>query len=346
MKKLKNYFALLATTATFSLFGWQMDCCPDTCCPVECDGDWFLEADWIYAKTNQEGLDFAQLVEPVTIDATTSTVTYTNLKFKDRWESGFRVRGAYKLPCYGWDLGISYTYIPGKAKLNRSIADATIGAFIVPTAPEIFFIELITSGDAAFSSVAAEWKSKLNYLDVDVSNRFTMCNNVVIAPRFGLRFLWLKEDLFIDTIGIVGTTGDLFPSFAFRQHEKFRSVGIMVGLKGCWDVGCGLSIVGDASGSLLYGRFRTRNSAFAATPVIESTGPIVDVTTFNNKETERRIVPTFDYTLGLRYANCMCDINYFIRVDWFEQILIDVNQFGRYGNLSSQGLVLGGGFSF
>ena len=91
---------------------------------------------------------------------------------------------------------------------------------------------------------------EFNYVDVEIAKRICICDCVSIIPHAGGRGGRFKQDFHINNkiISIRPRIHD-----HVEMENKFDGVGFKAGLDAVWDVGCGLSIVSNASGSILFG---------------------------------------------------------------------------------------------
>lgn len=338
----------LATLSCLSLFA--DDCCEPTCCDWDfCGGTYNVGADWLYWKTEQDSLDAASFIDDRPGDF--KIVNFSAIQPSFKYTSGFRVFAGYEFPCETWGFEVSYTYIPIRS--HPGVAIVTL----VPTATHFqeilgnqndfpVFAGVSTSNTGMqnpFTSLTATWHGKLSYLDVDLTRRVCLGSCFFLLPHIGFRAAWgdqhfrMRGPLQFPAIMNNATFADLDFTTCFHGY------GIEGGLWMDWKFGWGISALGHVGSSILGTTFKARQKTSGSlgengTPafVIDGTVPI------------HTMIPTLDLFAGLQYCYTFCnDMSLGIHAGWEEHVFFDLNRFAiSRGNFYTQGLTLGGEFTF
>ena len=138
---------------------------------------------------------------------------------------------------------------------------------------------------------------------------------------------------FVSTIQDVSGSIDRTRS---RGHlkEHFWGVGPELGIEGDWDVGCGFSLYGDVSVSILYGTFHVRS---------DQTDVFTSVTNINHLRKHTQACQTvLDVGFGVRWQTCFCNgIILGLQLGLEDHRYFNLNQFCGYGDLSLDGVSFG-----
>lgn len=335
IKVKKIFYALaacLSLTSAVHADEYQNNYCGEFLNCGEGCGKFAVGADWLYWETEQTGLNYG--LDNTVINGNNFPAKVIKPSFE--YDNGYRVYGDYTSACGLWNLGLSYTHVPTTAKNSYSSDNFLQFASLLPSNFPLF---ASTFGDS-LNSLQSSWKNSLNYVDLDISRTFAVCNNFEIIPHIGFRVLWMKQRMRFQGAAFpeIGPSQGTFTS---QLKSRFTGVGLEGGLKGAWQVCSGLSLVGHVGGSILYSHFR--NSGYIFTGVDGSNDFEVSY-----KESNHRGVPTFDSFIGLMYVSDVCGYLADIHVGWEQHILFQTNDFNLDGNGSTtlQGLTLGGSVAF
>lgn len=230
--------------------------------PESYDGDlfnkdkqcWFASAEFLYWLVNEGALDYALSMNQAAIASETSGIgKYKNARFD--WNPGLRVSiGFFRAPHF-WDAFLQYTFLPA-AGTNTAHPPKGTGLFLSPT-----FLDPIN-----LSSVVQRAKSRINLqyhlVDFLFSRRFHTNEHLRINVFGGPTAAFLYQSWKVTYDENVG--GPLF----VRNRWQFQGVGLRLGLKFDWYLGCDLYLTGLVSNGLLSGWYK--NSAFEST--VSATG--------------------------------------------------------------------------
>lgn len=296
-----------------------------------------IGAEWLHWKSEQGQLVIAADVSGTVVDGVENIVS-DPLSPNFSYANGYRIYINYDLSPT-WMFSVAVTHMPssaGFAVFNdpESVATDNI-AFNSISFP---FLLSVTSNPAVqFSSGESQWDLDLYYLDINIGRTFVPCSWLSISPYAGVRGYWLKEELFIS-----GTSPSLEGSAFFtEQTEKLYGAGIQAGVYGNWQLGYGFSLIGQFGGSLLYSHVKGEGDLSG-----EAVG--VEVLRVSYDEISHRSLPTVDSLIALQYATCICNMFTELHIGWENHLFFSVNDFSLTadGNLSMQGLTLGGSIRF
>ena len=313
-------------------------------------GRFSIGADWLYWKASEDGLNYSTFKNTATtIPGTTLTANSNSIQRPDfLWESGYKVYAGYELPCYEWEIDIIYThaphYIATSALIANSAPIATPPVQNILLLPTFLFTSPIAgavSTTVVGSTIAAEWKLDFDYIDFDLGHTLCLSDYLSLSPHIGVRYLWMKQRF---EIAYTGTDSGSAFVYATQMQERAWGTGIEGGLWTNWQVGSNFSIIGHLGGSILYGNYKL-NSGLA----VKSTRAGV-ITNVAEALSERicTSIPMVDYFIGVQYGLCLGDIEFNFNIGWEQHVVFNANRFtlSDTGDLSLQGLTLGGGFNF
>lgn len=298
------------------------------CC--EC-GAFELGGDWLYWKAEQGRME---LGSNIALTPGVDIEIQANIVRPDfKYTSGYRIYGNYKVAGSGWKLGAIYTHLPSSGSVAVNLDPALVNTNFISLFTANFPI-LGAFADQQFSSIAAQWNLHVDYLDIDVSHSMSFWECLQICPHIGLRGLWMTQQL---RISADSPTNVLTSKFT----EKFGGYGVEGGLHAACQVGSGFSIIGHIGGALLYSHLYNNGRAFDVDIGAGTLG-------LRYEDNVYRATPTIDSFLGLQYARMVGDYSLSVHLGWEHHVVFDSNQLsiGGGGNLTMQGLTLGGSASF
>ncbi len=235
---------------------------------LRCGWDVFFTASFIYWEAMQDGMDLAlpgqataiNPVAGVTMPATGHHVLYQDFEFKPGFQVGLGWSGGRD----GWTLYGEYTWVrgtthtsadapaPGVAQINN----VNVGSFGVWIPTSWFPSYLTTNPNHATTSISSKWEYALDIADLQLSRPSYIGTHFVLEPLFGLRGLWIRQDLDL-TAAVLNATQVTLPGAFRTAHYKSHSwaVGPRAGFNGKWHFCYGFRLIGDATASLLYTRY-------------------------------------------------------------------------------------------
>ncbi len=322
---------------------------------LQCDWGIFVDAEFLYWYARETNLEFATSTQIWGFPPTDGTATAITSEFpkkhnyvKTKWDPGVRVGIGMNTDCDGWDLYLNWTYYKTHKKGHASIPDSQYlrvttaqigdqdgtGGLNQPWNPgnEV--------GDAQDSveHVSAQWKLNFNQIDLELGKKYYVSRCFVVRPYMGLRGAWTSTHF--NVRGTVDPTTPAVPiplmqtltigTFSSTDanliHNRAWGVGLLTGFQpnfrlGNW-CGCGeFSLYGNLGGSLIWGKFRSRNliEFTGVNTIVDLAGVDTGVVTQTFSPVERdnfsRMQGIIDTALGIRWEDHWCCDRYMATID-------------------------------
>lgn len=299
--------------------------CRDSCCAMVnpparpfAKDTWgfYVAVDPLLWQAHENGLPIGIKTEGSQAFNNPGTNKIKNLHFD--WSWGFRLTGGLNLDYDGWDTSVSWTRWNTTATTHFSAGQK--GA-IYPSQVTPFNVGFLISGKAN-----ARWRLHLNTLDWDLGREFFVSRCLTLRPFIGLRSAWISQKfrpIYGDTIGF-NAQGQV-ETEAGKLRCKYWGLGPLGGIDTQWGLGCGWSLFGNYSASLLYGFFKT--------PVKEKQTILPPPNVINrNKDLYHVGRAITDMQIGLRYDWIACDECYHFGVEggWEHHMFWGQNQFVNF----------------
>jgi hypothetical protein len=259
-------------------------------CDQSCDqpGCFFMDAEYLLLRPRRRAFDFA-ITDPSSKDAPIGSIE--SLEWRTR--SGVRVGGGYAFPGDGWEAGAYYTYLHSDAS-----------AFVAKPSGGTLFATLTHPGTIEQVDTALATSGiNFNVVDVELARRFNTSERLAFRVFGGARFASIDQSLNAFYNGVDANLAEV------HRPIEFDGAGIRVGGEGYWNINWGLSLFASASGSLLFGDFR---STLIQT---NNNGATTDVNVVDDFE---KIVPVIEMGIGVawQYRNVQVKVGYEIS-NWF-----------------------------
>lgn len=308
---------------------------------VEGDADFFVTADFIWWKPNQEGTSVSYPgYSNGTSNAPSGTALYPNFEF----QPGFKLGVGTTMRHDGWDLYANWTWfrsedVNGRHHTKGSETQWTDLSYSNngTTAPSIWAVQ----------NASTRWNMHFNVIDLELGRNFWISKYLTLRPHFGLKTAWIHQNQHVEFDGI-GT--DAAASLAstekaeldFKQH--FWGLGLRTGLNTSWHFNRNWSIYGDFALAALWTDYDNSRGDENET---------TELKTFRGNTDVHTIEPVLEIGLGLMYQTWWHndDYQFTVAAGWEEQVWFDHNQnmnvnARRQGNFTLQGLTVKFGFEF
>lgn len=313
-----------------------------------CSGQYRAGVEWLYWKITEEGLRAGEFIDDFP-DPVLKQVHASTIKPEFKFLNGVRGYLEYTSHCDQWGINAAYTYLPlsSGSDFRKVIPlDQQTDAhrqFIVPNSEGFPSFQAFSSSEGltAFSSLSTKWNGCFSNLDIDLSYNMDVSCTFSLKPHIGFRAIWMTQHLHMEG-GLIfpSTNNSTYGKLAFK--ETFQGYGIEGGVWADWRCGYGFALVGHIGGSILYSRFKV---GILSESSIGKNGPIVF--TIDSGDKEIIAIPTLDYFVGLKYEYDLCSCLISAHIGWEHRVYFNMNQMAfDGGNLSMQGLTLGGGITF
>jgi hypothetical protein len=300
----------------------------------------FIYGDYLYWIAHEDSLYYAH----TGLGSGTAAFSPDNINFdghlkkvKPEWDSGARIGLGLNFPNAGYDLVFYWTWFSTDASHSVSSYKGTL--FSIWAHPD--------NTSTSFDTFAkGNWELNINLFDLEWGRSSWFGGHFSLRPFFGLRGLLLEQDL--TNKYTYNTSPVIFGKL--RSESDFHGAGLRAGADTRFAMGHGFSIYGIASGSLLYGRFdcnfQLKENRFAIA---------------YSKDRFLRGIFSLQLALGLSWDTHFAQDRLHIEfhAGWEQNQWFSVNQMNHFmqeigkaiyfqenSNLSLQGLVAGGRFSF
>lgn len=365
-------------------YGVDNPCCNpcDNYCNdyYSCSNDqrYFIKLDALYWIAHQEGIDtfingFTTQQVSTTYDS--YTVNDSNIlipekksfskykanqqhqRFHFDWRGGYRLGLGYNF-CEGWVAAADWTHYQGHAHGHQSPPN---GCKYFPGVPEQW-------EDFGYSETVSESKNKTSghwKLDYDVLD-FTLnspmyCAASCLSWNFfgGIKVAFIDQKIHLDydyyskSASKYPSSSDFSKQFSLEKEKyktDFYAVGPEIGLNFGWNVGCGLSLYGNASGALVYAHFKNKlksklhSSSISASFPVETSSVSKSHYDAHSRNSDYVCRPVLDLGLGISWLKqfCYCDreTTVALKLGWEHHQWFDQDQLGNGGDLYLDGFTL------
>lgn len=302
----------------------------------------FLTADYLCWLPQEDGLAYATSVTPIGPEKKGKV---KNLDFE--WTSGFRLGAGYRMPHDDWELYADWTHFITSASSHTT----STNDFIYPE----WTPNIVPDLGPLVTYMNGRWNMHLNVVEGEMARYFLVTNNLSLRPHIGVQGAWIKQEYNSDTSGGTDATS-LFTivNDNFRIKNDFIGAGLAAGLDTEWTMWKHWNIFGNATFSLIYGRFDVRQIETQSTTQNLSSQMLSNVT--NKFHT---ILPTADIVLGVSYDYSFRYVAFRLEAGWEYAAFFGQNQFRHVINptnslafttanqsLTMQGFTLSGRFDF
>lgn len=310
--------------------------------------DFFIDAEFIYWKTRETGLDFAtKTTYPTSPFAPNSQNQFVNNYSGDvknphfKWDPGFRVGIGFNMPFDGWDVYLNWTWLHSKAGHGATSASPALGKRILPEFQPV----VLPDQDIAYNYARPSWRLYYNNIDLELGREFFVSRRLTLRPNIGLRVSWLYQkfdintqadgSVFILNASDLAIVNNYSLTNTVRMKNDFNGLGPRLGLDTEWKLGGGFSLYGDAAIALLLGDFKVQYDAKTDaffTPTGSRTTESVGYTSLSNFFHDTRA--STDLALGIRWSHRFADDSCRIRLEagWESHLYFSQNQFISFEN--------------
>ena len=119
-------------------------------------GAWTFEADWLYWKAEQDHLNVGNSFQPSPNNNNPTDVDVGFLHPHFKYTNGYRLAASYDFPCDGWELGITYSYLPSSAGLSfNGSEDPSNTNYVFFISPD--YLILNTVNNTNFFLLQSDW---------------------------------------------------------------------------------------------------------------------------------------------------------------------------------------------
>lgn len=337
----------------------------DTSCGNFMDSFAF-RADFLWWRANEEGLQLGTQELVDTFSPTVGTDTVINRSHSKKpnfkYDPGFRI-GLSNQACDNWDLAVNWTHFHTKANVNGTPAITTLDG---QTTSFISDWERLTDANAQLA--AGRYTLNLDLVDIEFGRKFYVSSSFILRPQFGLRVARIDQNFRVESEATSGVGLTDFVSNV-RSRSDFLAVGPRVGLDVELSLGCGLSLFGQAAGSIVFGKFDNHSRELLTNFTAGAT--VGEFEYEANSSAHRCSRTTTDVAFGIKWDHCFDWCNRLHPVSlafaWEHHAFYDMNSFNfssrgydltegtfvnnggnarKHGDLYTQGLTVSASFGF
>jgi len=363
----------------------QPECCPQPCAPQPCceaapTCNWgynppayqhcstnpcggFMDslrfrADFLWWRASVDNMEFGTEIALDTTSASAGTALFERARVKkpnQKFDPGFRIGLATICPDGCWDAAIVWTHFHTVAHARGASIPETSAGYAVD-----FYPAYSSIGDLPATFAKGRWTLDMDLIDLELAHKYYVTKCLVMRPSLGLRCARIDQGFRAFTTGSFTEDGTI--NFLSDVHAKnnFLGVGPRIGIDLEFDFGFGLSLWGQAAGSVLFGTFdRHFREDYTATGTDSVTTLVGD----GKQSADRASRAVTDLAIGLKWDHCFCWCNHYHPVSfivaWEHHAFYNFNNFafnsdsistsgeltgigsrGRQGDLYTQGLTI------
>lgn len=268
-----------------------------------------FDLSFLYYYAGQDGLDLANSAAVITSGASAGNVISTdnsitlvqNLTYNPGFKAGVAIS------CEEWILNAKYTWIRQSTFTNESAItpDPLVGSGVWIL--NNWFQQLSSFGQTiSATNLESQWDLGMDFADITMGYPSYEKRYLSIVPFFGVRSLWISQNLDIAIDIPSDTQIDLITSpISSYNNSKSWAFGPRTGFDVSWLFPYGLRIEGTAGANLLFTQFtnvtHTEQLASAENSQISSQLPHINC-----------LRPEFDLGLGLGWGSYLKNENYYV----------------------------------
>jgi hypothetical protein len=156
----------------------------------------------------------------------------------------------------------------------------------------------VLTGPAA-DKASGHWDLDFDTLDLELNRPFFIGKWLSLDPKIGMRGAWIDQHYNVKYHALFPTsTTILIRNTSFRSNESFKGVGIKMGSDLKFYLCKSLSILGNLSTSILWGKL-TLHEKIKGYIVIDPTTTLPEIVKFNNNFTQNYSCKIDEFDLSL-----------------------------------------------
>ncbi len=341
MKNSTVTFLAVGIAMMGSLFGKETKAPGRKGANPSCQGNFFLEADFLYWKMRQQGLNVISRTgksqgatiadDPNSVDVSQSKDQFHQVHFD--WEPGFRVGAGYNFKDCRWAVSAFWTHLHGKGSSSHSHAKTHWSS-------NYNVLDLLVTGRPFHLGSSFTWNAFGGVKAAKIHQRFRASST---ASRRSVN-PFSTQNL---TLGSTDSNN--------KFHTDFLGIGPEIGINGSWGLGKGFSVYADADGAILYSHYRAKftDEFDDATTFLFDVSPTT-TSEFLSENVARATTNTcqavIDLGLGFSWQRytCLCHhtVGWVVKLGWEHTQWFDFGPLGGSDDLTLDGLVVSGQIQF
>lgn len=254
----QNRLSVIAYDQTQEIDSLTMKCAtPPSCCeestdciftyyaPLE-ENRFFAGADYLLWKNIQNNTDY--VIQDQFFYGTSSGALGDFVVSDFDWQSGVRVNAGYRFCPNYWEVEGIYTFFKNSGSRTVGGSLAQSGYIIVPDDAQTV--------NGRVDRATANLGLTYNGLDILLTKRFLLNNDIIIKPFFGVTALWIKEKFQYFYHSNFPTTDQVDLGAKFTYH--YNAAGLKNGFSSDWIIGRGFSGFAELSFAGLVGSYESK----------------------------------------------------------------------------------------
>lgn len=259
-------------------------CC---CALVGFASDFYMTADALFWRAENHGFSYAF--------NRTDTFSFSGeiIRPDPKWRPGFRVALGLNTDYDHWDLLLNWTWYLNHSSETHARVGLTAGTSLgfYPLFP------IDDGGTASYKTVQASWDLTYDTLDFEMGRVFDATKTLSMRPAWGVRGVLLNQEFKDHFSGLLNVSDLNAMELRSRGKNNYWGLGPRVGSKAEWRLAYGVSILGNLSGSLLYGQSQVETRVDTLQTIGAAFGKYQDYT-----ESFYQLVPTLQMMLGVQWG--------------------------------------------
>ena len=318
----------LMITSSFSLL-WSENKKEETC-----PGNFFVQGDFLYWKTQLNGLEFATDISKTTGTDTqvSPTLDVITSRSRERFprphfeaRPGFRIAAGYNFKDCQWALGSDWTHVKGHAHISHGPTKGHVNL-------DYNVVDLLVTGPQFDLGSSFQWRpfagARFAWIHQKIKARSTF-SSIQMRPSSNQNLIQTNNNRLIN------------------NSADFRGIGPEVGVHTSWVLPKGFRVYADADGCLPYTHYdaKLRNS-FNETVLLSFVSDPTETDLISSKDKGSATANTCQIVLDLafgvswqRYV-CLCQhsVGCIFKLGWEHSQWFDFNSLGSQGDLFLDGL--------
>jgi hypothetical protein len=238
-------------------------------CPLTDSGGVKCYAALLIWQSKMWGFEFAgKSFIPTNVGAASTSLNEKVYVPDFAWQPGFKIDVGYDFNFDGWDLDSRWTFYKGEdTSLKKSFSSqiSPPGMGIIPLWFYPFY-DVVSSDQIRFSKGTMSWRHYFNSIDLEIGRSSSLTKRLSMRAYGGLKGAWMRQAYRVDyyngttiTAIVPGTDGIIYSllesSTAFKNETW--GAGPRAGFDSKWKIRWGVSLIADASFSLLFSKIET-----------------------------------------------------------------------------------------
>lgn len=281
-----------------------------------------VRVDFLWWRASEDALLFGYENEINQFNVTSSETFSArneqhNKYFNTRYDPGFRLGLNHYCQCDCWDSALNWTHFHTKATAkghSDGLDDVTD-----PNAAGAHFTVFVPAWERVTSIVAGvypeeskgHWSLNLDLLDLEFGYKYFVSSCFSLRPNLGLRgariYQTVRTRSYTNRLANDFFGPNDFVSFTHSKSD-FLGLGPRVGLDLKLDLGCGFAVVGQAAGSILFGRLdRNSKEEYIQATEVGTTDVYAEgnLTYIEKSKSSRHSRAVTDLAVGFEWDHCV-----------------------------------------